>query len=186
MIGIPAEDPIFSDIPASEAAGLIVRYAPGSAGCPNSPAGISVPGELRHPDPREPHGAQDRGRRRERDLSLPAHRAGAGCSIAFNGTYLMKWDQKSIGQATQQLAGQLRRRRRGDGDRQRRDRRLPALEAQRDHHAATSARGSSRSTSSSSAHYPTRTSARDGRDVQRLGTQRRVHGLQELHPHRSA
>src|SRR5204863_3918250 len=26
-------------------------------------------------------------------------------SVSFNGTYLMKWDQKSIGQPTQQLAG---------------------------------------------------------------------------------
>ena len=32
VIGIPAETPIFSDIVASEAAGLIVRYAPGSRG----------------------------------------------------------------------------------------------------------------------------------------------------------
>src|SRR5437764_1566720 len=36
VIGIPAEEPIFTDIPASEAAGLIVRYAPGSAGCQNA------------------------------------------------------------------------------------------------------------------------------------------------------
>jgi iron complex outermembrane receptor protein len=53
VIGIPAEEPIFSNIPASEAAGLIVRYAPGSSGCPTQRES-PVPGELRDPDAREP------------------------------------------------------------------------------------------------------------------------------------
>jgi len=44
VVGIPAEEPIFNNIPESEAAGLIVRYAPGSAGCPTATPGVPSPG----------------------------------------------------------------------------------------------------------------------------------------------
>ena len=105
VIGIPAEEPIFTNIPAAEAAGLIVRYAPGSTGCPTQAAGLPCPIN---------YGIQTLVNLTElktegidinasyRFPSLPWGRV----SVALNGTYLKKWDQKSIGQDVQHLVGQ--------------------------------------------------------------------------------
>ncbi|HET7729653.1 MAG TPA: TonB-dependent receptor [Usitatibacter sp.] len=106
VIGIPAETPIFENIAASEAAGLLVRYAPGSAGCPTPTPGLPCPVN---------YGIQTlvnltelRTEGIDVNASYRFPRMGWGrLSIAFNGTYLMKWDQKSVGQDTQRLAGQF-------------------------------------------------------------------------------
>jgi iron complex outermembrane receptor protein len=106
VIGIPAEEPIFNNIVASEAAGLIVRYAPGSAGCPTSTGNLPCPifyGIQRFVNLTE---LQTEGVDINASYRFPKMSWGR-VSVAFNGTYLMKWDQKSIGQDTQHLAGQF-------------------------------------------------------------------------------
>ena len=105
VIGIPAEEPIFSDIVGSEAAGLIVRYAPNSAGCANNPAGLPCPvnyGLQKFVNLSE---LTTEGVDVNASYRFPASSYGR-YTLAFNGTYLMKWDQKSVGQDTQRLAGQ--------------------------------------------------------------------------------
>ena len=106
VIGIPAEEPIFSNIPASEAAGLLFRYAPGSTGCPTPTPGLPCPVNF---------GVQTLVNLTELTTegvdvaaSYRFPRASWGrLSVGFNGTYLLKWNQKSIGQDTQRLAGQF-------------------------------------------------------------------------------
>ena len=106
VIGIPAETPIFENIPASEAAGLLLRYAPGSAGCPTPEPGLPCPVN---------YGIQTLVNLTELktegfdvNASYRFPRASWGrTSVSFNGTYLMRWDQKSVGQDTQRLAGQF-------------------------------------------------------------------------------
>ncbi len=55
MIGLPPEAPIFDDMVAAEAAGLLFRFAPGSPGCPASATagGIPCPVYFRRPGPGE-------------------------------------------------------------------------------------------------------------------------------------
>lgn len=106
VIGIPAEDPIFSNVAASEAAGLIVRYAPGSAGCPTPTAGLPCPINYGIQTLVNLSELQTEGVDINASYRFPKMRWGR-VTIAFNGTYLMKWDQKSIGQDTQRLAGQF-------------------------------------------------------------------------------
>lgn len=104
VIGTPAEEPIFSNIPAAEAAGLIVRYAPGSAGCPTPTPNLPCPIN---------YGIQTLVNLTELktegfDVNVAYRFPSFGwgrLSAALNGTYLMKWDQKSVGEDTQQLAG---------------------------------------------------------------------------------
>lgn len=106
VIGIPAEEPIFSNIPASEAAGLIVRYAPGSAGCPTPTPGLPCPVNFGIQTLVNLTELKTEGVDFNASYRFPQMSWGR-VSVAINGTYLMKWDQKSINQDTQRLAGQF-------------------------------------------------------------------------------
>ena len=105
VIGIPAEEPIFSNIPDSEARGLIVRYAPGSPGCANNPAGLPCPVNYGVQQFVNLSVLKTEGIDVNATYRLPAFGWGR-VSLAFNGTYLLKWDQTSVGQPTLRLAGQ--------------------------------------------------------------------------------
>jgi iron complex outermembrane receptor protein len=106
VIGLPAEQPIFENIAASEAAGLLVRYAPGSAGCPTPTAGLPCPVNFGIQNLVNLTELKTEGIDVNASYRFP--RASWGrVTVTFNGTYLMKWDQKSIGQETQHLAGQF-------------------------------------------------------------------------------
>jgi iron complex outermembrane receptor protein len=106
VIGIPAEEPIFSNVAASEAAGLIVRYAPGSSGCPTATAGLPCPINYGIQTLVNLTELKTEGVDVNAAYRFPPFSWGR-LSLTFNGTYLMKWDQKSIGQDTQHLAGQF-------------------------------------------------------------------------------
>jgi iron complex outermembrane receptor protein len=106
VIGTPAETPIFENIVASEAAGLIVRYAPGSAGCPTPTPGLPCPINYGIQTLVNLSELKTEGFDVNASFRFPKMDWGR-ISVAFNGTYLLKWDQKSIGQDTQRLAGQF-------------------------------------------------------------------------------
>jgi iron complex outermembrane receptor protein len=105
VIGLPAEAPIFSDMIAAEAAGLIVRYAPGSVGCGTPAPGVPCPVNF---------GIQTLVNLTEINTSgydvnarYRFPRMGWGqLALMFNGTYLDKWSQQSRGEGVIQLAGQ--------------------------------------------------------------------------------
>jgi len=106
IIGIPPEDPIFSDIAASERAGLIVRYVPGSPGCPASVTAGGLPCPI-------DYGVQDlvnltqvttSGVDVNLNWKLPPLDWGQ-FTINFQGTYVGQWDQQAEGGPTQKLAG---------------------------------------------------------------------------------
>ena len=104
VIGIPAEEPIFTNIPTAEAAGLIVRYAPGSPGCPNPTPALPCPinygiQTLVNLTQLKTEGLDVNAAYRMRPF------AWGRLSATFNGTYLMKWDQQSVGEPTQHLVG---------------------------------------------------------------------------------
>ncbi len=106
VIGIPAETPIFENIAASEAAGLLVRYAPGSAGCPTPTPGLPCPVNYGIQTLVNLTELKTEGIDFNASYRLPRMDWGR-VTLAFNGTYLRKWDQKSTGQDTQHLAGQF-------------------------------------------------------------------------------
>jgi iron complex outermembrane receptor protein len=104
VIGIPAEEPIFSDIPGSEAAGLVVRYAPGSSGCPVATPGLPCPVNYGIQTLVNLTELKTEGIDFGVNYRFPTTPWGR-FSLSFLGTYLMKWDQKNTGQDTQHLAG---------------------------------------------------------------------------------
>jgi len=106
VIGIPAETPIFENIAASEAAGLLFRYAPGSAGCPTPEPGLPCPVNYGIQTLVNLTELKTEGIDLNASYRFPRMSWGR-VTVAFNGTYLMKWDQKSTGQETQRLAGQF-------------------------------------------------------------------------------
>lgn len=106
VIGQPSEDAIFGDINASEAAGLIVRYAPGSPGCQNAGAGLPCPINF---------GIQGQVNLTKLDVSgvdvnlgarLPRQNWGS-IDVKFNGTYYIKWNQQNVGEDEVHLAGKF-------------------------------------------------------------------------------
>jgi iron complex outermembrane receptor protein len=106
VIGVPAETPIFSDIPGSEAAGLVVRYAPGSAGCPTPTPNLPCPVNYGIQQFVNLSRLETEGIDVNATYRLPRFNWGR-LTVGFNGTYLMKWDQQSVGQPVQRLAGQF-------------------------------------------------------------------------------
>jgi iron complex outermembrane receptor protein len=104
VIGIPAEEPIFSDIPGSEAAGLIVRYPVGSSGCPTATPGIPCPVQYGIQTTVNLSELKTEGVDFGVQYRFPTTNWGR-FGFVFNGTYLMKWDQRSTGQETQHLVG---------------------------------------------------------------------------------
>lgn len=104
VVGTPAEAPIFGDIPAAEAAGLIVRYAPGSAGCPTPTPGLPCPINYGIQTLVNLNTLKTEGFDVNVSYRFPTFSWGR-VALLLNGTYLMKWDQTSEGQPTQELAG---------------------------------------------------------------------------------
>jgi iron complex outermembrane receptor protein len=106
VIGTPSEQPIFENIAASEAAGVLVRYAPGSPGCPTPTPGLPCPVNFGIQNLVNLTELKTEGIDVNASYRFP--RASWGrVSVSFNGTYLMKWDQKSAEQETLHLAGQF-------------------------------------------------------------------------------
>ena len=105
IIGVPPEGPIFNNIVAAEAAGTLVRFAPGSAGCPASEQAAGLPCPINF-------GIQDNVNVNEITTSgidfyftyrSPATGWGR-IKADFNGTYTLEWDQND-GTGTQHLVG---------------------------------------------------------------------------------
>jgi iron complex outermembrane receptor protein len=106
VIGLPAEQPIFSDMVAAEAAGQLVRYAPGSTGCPTPEPGLPCP--VNFGVQRLVNLTELKTEGIDVNASYRFPRASWGrVALTFSGTYLMKWDQRSRGQDVQRLAGQF-------------------------------------------------------------------------------
>jgi iron complex outermembrane receptor protein len=106
VIGVKGEASIFSDMPAAEAAGLLVRFAPGSAGCPPSEQVGGIPCPVAF-------GIQNNINLSQLVTSgvdftaswRPPATAFGQFSAAFQGTYTIKWDQAEQGGETQHLVG---------------------------------------------------------------------------------
>lgn len=106
IIGTAAEEAIFNDMVAAQAAGLLVRYAPGSPGCPASEqvGGIPCPVQF---------GIQNNINLTEIttsgvDVSVnfrPAPSPLGAFNFNFQGTYVFKWDQQEEGGTVQHLIG---------------------------------------------------------------------------------
>jgi iron complex outermembrane receptor protein len=104
VIGTPSEEPIFSNMVAAEALGLLVRYAPGSVGCANNTPGLPCPVN---------YGIQTNYTLNQittsgLDINFAYNSPKMDCgSINFNfqGTYVYQWDQQEKGGETQHLIG---------------------------------------------------------------------------------
>jgi iron complex outermembrane receptor protein len=105
VIGLPAETPIFTDMPAAEAAGLLVRYDPGSAGCVNAGAGLPCPVNFGIQNLVNLTTLKTSGIDFNANMRFPLTPIGQ-FSFDFNGTYYIEWKQKSFGQEEQNLIGQ--------------------------------------------------------------------------------
>ena len=106
VIGQPSEQQVFGDIAASEAAGLIVRFAPGSPGCAGNPANLPCPISF---------GIQGNLNLLELVVSgldinlgyrMPRQSWGA-IDLSLQGTYYYQWDQQSEGEGIVHLAGKF-------------------------------------------------------------------------------
>jgi len=104
VVGIPGEEPIYTNVPAAEAAGLLVRYAPGSTGCPPQPPGVSCPIN---------YSIQTFANLNQLTTSgidvnanyRPPPQAWGQLSFAMTGTYYIQWDQQEKGGDVQHLIG---------------------------------------------------------------------------------
>ena len=105
VVGIPAEDSLFSDIPAAEAAGTVVRYAPGSSGCQNA-GSPPLPCPINFGIATLVNLLQLKTDGVDFNATWRAPKLDWGqIVVQFNGTYLMSWDQQSQGGDTIHLAG---------------------------------------------------------------------------------
>lgn len=104
VIATIGEASIFTDIPTAEAAGLLVRYAPGSAGCPPQAGGLPCPVN---------YGVQTNinltklltsGLDFTINLRPPKTDVGA-FTFAFTGTYMFEWKQQERGGEEVDLIG---------------------------------------------------------------------------------
>ena len=103
-IGTPSETPIFENMVAAEAAGLLFRYPVGSTGCPPQPPGVPCPVNF---------GVQTNfnvNQLTTSGLDFNLNWQGAkqnwgNLSASFSGTYLIQWDQQEKGAETIKLAG---------------------------------------------------------------------------------
>jgi iron complex outermembrane recepter protein len=105
VIGIPAETPIFSDMVAAEAAGLLVRYAPGSAGCQGAGAPpLPCPVNFGIQNLVNLTTLKTSGVDLTFSVRPPATAIGQ-FTFAFNGTKYLEWKQQSVGEAEVDLIG---------------------------------------------------------------------------------
>jgi iron complex outermembrane receptor protein len=106
VIGQPSEEMIFGDILASEASGLIVRYAPGSAGCQGNPANLPCPISYGIQGNLNLIKLEVAGYDVTLNYRSPRMNWGA-LDFKFTGTYYDKWDQQSEGGDVEHLAGRF-------------------------------------------------------------------------------
>jgi iron complex outermembrane receptor protein len=104
VVGLPAEEPIFTDMIAAEAAGLIVRYAPGSVGCGTPTAGVPCPVNFGVQTLVNLTEINTSGYDVNASLRFPRQSWGT-VAMHFNGTYTIKWDQRSRGEDELHLVG---------------------------------------------------------------------------------
>ena len=105
IIGAAAEGPIFNDIPAAEAAGLLVRYAPGTPGCPAADLAAGLPCPIQYSIQNNINLTEITTSGIDVNSTIRFPRTDWGqVKLDFNGTYLLKWDQND-GTGTQHLVG---------------------------------------------------------------------------------
>jgi len=106
IIGTKGEASIFDNMVESEAAGLLVRYAPGSAGCPPSEqvGGIPCPVNFGIQNNINLSQITTSGLDFSASWKSPATSFGA-FSMGFLGTYYIQWDQQEQGGEKQKLIG---------------------------------------------------------------------------------
>ena len=106
IIGIPPEAPLFSDMIAAEAAGLLVRFAPGSPGCPASatPGGIPCPVAFGIQDLVNISQVTTSGVDFNANYRFPVLPIGQ-FTFNFQGTYIINWDQQAAGGDVLHLIG---------------------------------------------------------------------------------
>lgn len=104
-IGIPPEEPIFSDMVAGEAAGLIVRYAPTSGGCQNA-GSPPLPCPVNYGIQNLINLTQIKTTGVDFTINARSQPTEYGSFFgAFQGTYVIKWDQQQLDGDTQHLIG---------------------------------------------------------------------------------
>jgi iron complex outermembrane receptor protein len=106
IIGLPAEQPIFSDMVAAEAAGKLVRFKPGDPACPPSaqPNGIACPVWFGLEDLINLNQVTTSGIDFNASVRFPTTDWGQ-FNVAFQGTYYIKWDQQAEDGDVQHLIG---------------------------------------------------------------------------------
>jgi iron complex outermembrane receptor protein len=104
IIATVGEESIFANIPAAEAAGLLVRYAPGSAGCPPSTGNLPCPVNYGIQTNINLTQVQTSGLDLSANLRSGATDAGT-FSFGFNGTYYFDWKQQERGGEEVDLIG---------------------------------------------------------------------------------
>jgi iron complex outermembrane recepter protein len=106
VIGLPAESPIFSDMPASQAAGTLVRYAPGSPGCSASDQAGGLPCPVNYGVQLNANLLKLKTSGVDFNIALRSARTDYGSlNFTFNGTYYIDWDQQSQGEDMLHLIG---------------------------------------------------------------------------------
>jgi iron complex outermembrane receptor protein len=106
MVGLPPEDPIFSNMVAAEAAGQLFRFAPGSVGCPPAEqvGGIPCPVNFGIQNNANINQVTTSGVDFNASYRFPQATWGQ-LAFNFNGTYYIQWDQREEGGETQELIG---------------------------------------------------------------------------------
>lgn len=106
IIGTPPEVPIFDNMVASEAAGTLVRYAPGSPGCPPSEQVGGIPCPVNYGIQNNVNITQITTSGIDFTISARSPATALGSlNFAFQGTYVFEWNQENPGEGTQKLVG---------------------------------------------------------------------------------
>jgi iron complex outermembrane receptor protein len=106
VIGTPPEQPIFDDMVAAEAAGTLVRYAPGSPGCPASEQVGGIPCPVNYAIQNQVNITQITTSGIDFTINARTKATDFGVlNFGFQGTYVIQWDQEQPGVGTQKLVG---------------------------------------------------------------------------------
>ncbi len=106
IIGVKGEASIFNDMVAAEAAGLLVRYAPGSPGCPPSEQVGGIPCPVNYGVQNNLNVNQITTSGWDFNINYRFPEASFGqLNFSFMGTYVDQWDQQEEGGEVQKLAG---------------------------------------------------------------------------------
>ena len=94
MIGAPAEGPIFSDVVAAEAAGILVRYPVGSTGCPAADVAAGLPCPIQYAIQRNVNVTEVTTSGVDINTTIRFPRTDWGqVKVDFTGTYMFEWKQ---------------------------------------------------------------------------------------------